>query len=66
MDIRLKLLNREQRIKRMLNPRSAVFIGGSNIVPAIHFTRDKGYQGQFYVVNPYHEELAGIECLKRR
>ncbi len=48
----------------MLNPESVVFIGGSNLVPAIDYTRSKGYQGRIHVVNPYHDEIAGITCLK--
>ncbi len=57
-------LSKPQRIKQMLNPESVVFIGGSNLVPAIDYTRSKGYQGSIHVINPYHDEIAGIACLK--
>jgi len=57
-------LTKSQRIKRMLNPESVVFVGGSNLVPAIDYTRGKGYQGRIHVVNPFHDEIAEIACLK--
>ena len=55
---------RRYRIKRMLNPESVVFIGGSNLVPAIDYAHSKGYRGRIHVINPFHNEIAGIACLK--
>ena len=52
----------QTRLKRMLNPRSAVFIGGSALVPAIDYCRTNRFQGKIYVVNPFKAELAGIPC----
>lgn len=60
---RTTLLIWQERLKRMLKPASAVMIGGSNLVPAIAYTRDMGYKGRLYVINPYHDEIAGIPCL---
>ncbi len=55
---------RSERIKQMLNPNSVVMIGGSNLKSAIAFTRTKRYRGRIYVINPFHDEIAGIRCLK--
>ena len=57
-------LGTPDRIKRMLNPQSVVFVGGSNLLPAVAFTQGKGYQGQIYIINPYHDEIAGFKCYK--
>ena len=48
----------------MLDPASAVFIGGSNLEPAIANARAKGFAGRIYVVNPFREEIAGLACHK--
>ncbi|MDX8442425.1 acetate--CoA ligase family protein [Mesorhizobium australafricanum] len=47
----------------MFTPRSAVFIGGAAIVPAIEYCRDRGFRGPIYVVNPRRSELAGVRCV---
>lgn len=33
-------------------------------MPAIDYTRSKCYQGRIHVINPFHDEIAGIACLK--
>lgn len=55
--------SRSKRLKRMLTPQSAVFIGGAAIVPAIEYCRARGFRGRIYAVNPRRSELAGIPCL---
>ena len=47
----------------MLSPASAVFVGGSNLEPAIANTRAKGFAGDIRVINPFRDEIAGIACL---
>lgn len=54
--------DRTGRLRRLLKPRSAVFIGGSVIEEAVQYCRDMGFAGAIYVVNPYHERLAGVPC----
>ncbi|WP_210161219.1 acetate--CoA ligase family protein, partial [Mesorhizobium amorphae] len=54
---------RRERIKRMLAPQSAVFIGGASMIPAIDNCRARGFRGSIYVVNPRRSELAGIPCV---
>ncbi|MER8576712.1 acetate--CoA ligase family protein [Mesorhizobium sp. M1409] len=53
---------RQERLKRMLTPQSAVFLGGASNIPAIEYCRQRGFRGQIYVVNPRRSELAGIPC----
>ncbi|MES0213722.1 acetate--CoA ligase family protein [Mesorhizobium sp. M0028] len=54
---------RRERLKRMLAPQSAVFIGGASMVPAIGYCRARGFRGPVHVVNPRRSELAGIRCV---
>ncbi|MCV3243941.1 acyl-CoA synthetase (NDP forming) [Mesorhizobium robiniae] len=54
---------RRGRIKRMLSPKSAVFIGGAAMIPAIEYCRARGFQGEIFVVNPRRNELAGVKCV---
>jgi len=55
-------MSRADRLRRMFNPRSAVFVGGSVIEEAIVYCRDMGFQGPICVVNPFHQHLAGVRC----
>ncbi|MCV3244041.1 acyl-CoA synthetase (NDP forming) [Mesorhizobium robiniae] len=54
---------RRERLKRMLVPQSAVFIGGASTVPAIDYCRARGFRGNIYIVNPRRDEVAGIPCV---
>lgn len=58
----MRAVSRTERLKRMLNPRSAVFVGGTVIVEAVDYCRDMGFAGPIHVVNPFHGELAGLPC----
>ena len=49
-------------LSRLLRPRSAVFIGGSVVEEAIGHTRQNGFSGKLYVVNPFKPSLAGLTC----
>lgn len=51
------------RLKRMLAPQSAVFIGGPFMTTAIEYCRARGFQGRIYVVNPRRTEIAGVPCV---
>ncbi|MER8961744.1 acetate--CoA ligase family protein [Mesorhizobium sp. M0701] len=63
MDYQAGPNSRSERLKRMLTPRSAVFLGGAAMIPAIEYCRARGFRGRIHVVNPRRSELAGIPCL---
>lgn len=41
-------LARIERLKRMLNPVSAVFVGGSVVEEAVDYCRNMGFAGSIY------------------
>lgn len=47
----------------LFRPRSVVFVGGSNLAPALRYHRDLGFAGQTWVVNPKYEALEGFACV---
>ncbi|HUF43912.1 MAG TPA: CoA-binding protein, partial [Aestuariivirgaceae bacterium] len=51
-------------LARLIAPRSIAFIGGLEAETAIRVTRQLGFAGAIYAVNPRRESLAGIACLK--
>ena len=53
---------KQENLQRLLSPRSIVLIGGSNLALPIQNTRDIGFDGEIWVVNPKYEEIAGIPC----
>ena len=55
-------MTKQENLKRLLSPRSIVLIGGSNLALPIQNTRDIGFDGEMWVVNPKYEEIAGIPC----
>lgn len=55
--------SKPERLRRMLTPQSAVFIGGPFITTAIEYCRARGFQGRIHVVNPRRTEIAGIACV---
>lgn len=55
--------SKRERLKRMLTPQSAVFIGGPFMTTAIDYCRATGFQGRLHVVNPRRAEIAGIPCV---
>lgn len=63
MNIANAIETRRERLKRMLSPKSAVFVGGAATVPAIDYCRARGFRGKIHVVNPRRSELAGITCV---
>ena len=52
-------LARRANLKRLLNPRHIVFIGGRTCVPAMEMARAANFTGDIWVVHPKYESLAG-------
>ncbi len=50
------------RLRRLLNPRSVVVIGGRPAEVAVEQCRAIGYAGDLWPVNPSREQLGGIPC----
>ena len=48
----------------LLNPKSIVFIGGSECDIAIRRTRELGFAGKIWAVHPKRESLGGIACVR--
>ncbi|AMN68584.1 acetate--CoA ligase family protein [Psychrobacter sp. P11G5] len=55
-------MTKQENLQRLLSPRSIVFIGGSNLALPIQNTRDIGFDGEIWVVNPKYDEIADIPC----
>jgi acetate---CoA ligase (ADP-forming) len=51
-------------LSRLLNPTSIAFIGGNECAIAITRTRELGFTGKIYAVNPKRQELGGIPTVK--
>lgn len=50
------------RLRRCLNPRSIAVIGGSAAEKAIEQSRDIGFEGPIWPVNPRRTTMAGLPC----
>ncbi len=51
-------------LKRLLAPRHLAFIGGRSMARALKRCAEGGYQGQMWLVNPQHESLEGVPCVR--
>ena len=56
---------RRANLRRLLNPRHIVFIGGRTCIPAIEMARAADFQGDIWVVHPKYETLAGEPVFSR-
>lgn len=54
---------RRANLKRLLNARSLVFVGGSAMRGGVRYCQELGFDGDVWVVNPNYEDIAGIKCL---
>lgn len=52
----------KHRLAALFNPNSVVFVGGSNLNPALKYHRELGFAGKTWVVNPKYESLEGYPC----
>ena len=51
-------------LKRLLAPRHLAFIGGRSMARALQRCAEGGFQGQLWLVNPQHESLEGVPCVR--
>lgn len=51
------------KLEPLFNPKSVVFIGGSNLNSAVKYHRELGFAGTTWVVNPKYESLGGYPCV---
>lgn len=51
-------------LKRLLTPRHLAFIGGRSMARAYKRCAEGGYQGQMWLVNPQHDSLEGVPCVR--
>ena len=53
----------KENLKRLISPRSIVFVGGRDLVAvAVRNCEELGYEGEIRVVNPKYKEIAGHTC----
>ncbi|UXZ24856.1 acetate--CoA ligase family protein [Pseudomonas sp. YeP6b] len=52
-------------LKRLLAPRHLAFVGGRSMARALKRCADGGFTGQLWLVNPQHDSLDGIPCVRR-
>ena len=51
-------------LKRMLAPRHVAFVGGRSMARALKRCAEGGYPGQMWLINPQHESLEGVPCVR--
>ncbi|MCU1748085.1 acetate--CoA ligase family protein [Pseudomonas sp. 6D_7.1_Bac1] len=51
-------------LKRLLAPRHLAFVGGRSMARALKRCLEGGYLGQMWLVNPQHESLEGVPCVR--
>ena len=52
-------------LKRLLAPRHLAFVGGRSMARALKRCADGGFTGPMWLVNPQHDSLDGIPCVRR-
>ena len=55
-------MSKKINLQRLMSPRSIVMIGGSNLSLPIQNSRNIGFEGDIWVVNPKHKEVSGVRC----
>ncbi|MGE8189396.1 acetate--CoA ligase family protein [Pseudomonas sp. NPDC086278] len=51
-------------LKRLLAPRHLAFVGGRSMARALKRCAEGGYQGEMWLVNPQHDSLEGVPCVR--
>ncbi|MGI9483523.1 MAG: acetate--CoA ligase family protein [Hyphomicrobiales bacterium] len=52
----------KENFNRLLNPRHIAFVGGADAIVAIGEARRRGFEGDYWPVNPKRREMAGLPC----
>jgi len=52
-------------LKRLLAPRHVAFVGGRSMARALKRCAEGGYAGQMWLVNPQHDALEGVPCIRQ-
>jgi len=52
----------QENLRRLMSPRHVAFIGGNVLSFPLGVCEQIGYEGEIWVVNPHHEEIAGHRC----
>ncbi|RBP62415.1 acetyl-CoA synthetase [Brevibacterium sanguinis] len=53
----------EDRLRRLLSPRSIAVVGGRAAEAALSTCRRMGFDGRMWAVNPHRRTMAGLDCL---
>ncbi|MBV6272726.1 acetate--CoA ligase family protein [Alcaligenaceae bacterium CGII-47] len=56
------MMSKQDNLRRLLSPRSIVMIGGTNLELPIRNTQSIGFDGDIWIVNPKHKQIAGVTC----
>lgn len=51
-------------LKRLLAPRHLAFVGGRSMARALKRCADGGFTGPMWLVNPQHDSLDGVPCVR--
>jgi acyl-CoA synthetase (NDP forming) len=51
-------------LKRLLAPRHLAFVGGRSMARALKRCAEGGYLGEIWLVNPQHDTLEGVPCVR--
>ena len=51
-------------LKRMLAPQQVAFVGGRSMARALKRCAEGGYAGAMWLVNPQHDSLEGVPCVR--
>jgi acyl-CoA synthetase (NDP forming) len=51
-------------LKRMLAPRHVAFVGGRSMARALKRCAEGGYPGHMWLINPQHDSLEGVPCVR--
>ncbi|MCP4469975.1 MAG: acetate--CoA ligase family protein [Gammaproteobacteria bacterium] len=56
---------RQRNLNRLLRPRHIAYIGGGQVEGAVTASREAGFDGEIWVVNPVRDEIGGLSCYAR-